>query len=194
MYCQNCGKQLPDDANFCLYCGAKISLNADSRTPTNTATTVDPNSEKIVSELAITRLKGEISALLYDLAGIYGNILYCFSKAVVIRNAFEIPLSYKNYSKKERLDTWDWYNKTTDENIMVFDEILQALHQLTPEVRKRVENYRPGPKLLGFPTMTYVEQEYQTFHTKTVEFEAKLASVKSKVEELKHHQRNVSGS
>lgn len=25
MYCMNCGKELPDEAKFCVNCGAKIS-------------------------------------------------------------------------------------------------------------------------------------------------------------------------
>ena len=39
MYCNKCGKEIPDDAKFCKYCGNKISKN---KTPTN----VDKNSSK----------------------------------------------------------------------------------------------------------------------------------------------------
>ena len=33
MYCQNCGKQIPDGATFCSYCGAKQGAVAQTQTP-----------------------------------------------------------------------------------------------------------------------------------------------------------------
>ena len=32
LYCSNCGKRIPDDAQFCSYCGAKARIHADDAT------------------------------------------------------------------------------------------------------------------------------------------------------------------
>lgn len=32
LYCSNCGKRIPDDAQFCSYCGAKARIHADHDT------------------------------------------------------------------------------------------------------------------------------------------------------------------
>ena len=37
MYCHNCGAQIPDDAAFCVKCGASTGLNAPKPTSTSTA-------------------------------------------------------------------------------------------------------------------------------------------------------------
>lgn len=31
MYCNNCGKSIPDDANLCAYCGKRVGVTAEPR-------------------------------------------------------------------------------------------------------------------------------------------------------------------
>ena len=35
MYCKNCGRQLDDNMNFCVYCGCNLSENAGKKYPEN---------------------------------------------------------------------------------------------------------------------------------------------------------------
>ena len=191
MYCINCGKELPDDANFCSNCGAKVALSGDNvPSAANVIAGVDPNSERIASELAVTRLKSEIDDLFGELSRIHLEILSLF-KDTTLHNILYYPLTYRNPAKQERWWSFENRHHTTEEKIVTYGEILEVLLSLIPKVEQSVTRYKPGLKVFGSPTKAKVEKDSQTFQAKIDEFKTLLTTVTSKSEELKSHQRKV---
>lgn len=61
MFCSNCGKQLPDDAKFCNYCGAVQNVNVQNakgttnKVPEQSGYEVKPRVEKPKVEKASSK-------------------------------------------------------------------------------------------------------------------------------------------
>lgn len=63
MFCRKCGKEIPDNANFCFYCGTQV--DAPTNTPAST----------LAGESNILAVAGFILAFFVPIAGLICSIL-----------------------------------------------------------------------------------------------------------------------
>lgn len=59
MYCSKCGKEIPDESDFCSYCGADLQMKKDNNEEENSIT------ENIICGIAIVVCVLAIIGLIY---------------------------------------------------------------------------------------------------------------------------------
>ena len=55
MFCKNCGRELPDDAKFCVQCGASMKQKAESTEKTKKTDTSNVEGSQAVSASSIVK-------------------------------------------------------------------------------------------------------------------------------------------
>jgi uncharacterized membrane protein YvbJ len=82
MYCNNCGKQIPDNSKFCNYCGSKIGfLPTDSEKSSNNSIKTTNNKNEIFPDKSIKYLVLSLVVFvpcIYFLAVLVGGYKYDF--------------------------------------------------------------------------------------------------------------------
>lgn len=151
MFCQNCGKELPDDAKFCQHCG--YGVNGTSNTPAQSVQVVQiikPKEPKNKT-LAIVLLlflgllgihdfyleaygKGATKVLIIVLLGwffgigIVVNSIWCLIDLFAIcSNKYDSLLSEEEQKKKLQQKQVDDYNKGHYEHVSSYEELEKVL-------------------------------------------------------------------
>lgn len=57
MFCHNCGKEIPDISNYCLFCGTKIKQDTDDMSLAYPSTEKEILYETVMKERVIKKLK-----------------------------------------------------------------------------------------------------------------------------------------
>lgn len=122
MFCQHCGKEVPNGAKFCTYCGGALSapIQSESSTPTNIPPIYDRAGNLIDPSVLLGVYKNDISLARYFqactdysasdakaiISSIKENITPAqmnFASAIVTQGNLEAQSKPKTMSKRERI-------------------------------------------------------------------------------------------
>lgn len=121
MYCNNCGKQLNDDTNFCEFCGKMINvtnngINNKSYTPGKNGTS---NNKKLIPKYAAYIIGGAALALV-----IFAMLISAVSGYIVNKSISKSPDKSieqyfndrwdRDYNDDDEDDPWDYFDDYSD--------------------------------------------------------------------------------
>lgn len=127
MYCRNCGKEIPDKANFCKYCGTPV-VKRKNRQPVSSADPVEQGgydravNERSVSGSSVSREQFTRNASAFcdriKKAGykpmVYANMLW-EAYSLDLSALTDIPVWYADYEKLPQtpydFDFWQYSNE-----------------------------------------------------------------------------------
>ena len=120
MYCNNCGKQLNNDAKFCEFCGKMINVtNNDTNNKKYESSKFGANNTKPLIPKYVAYIIGGVALALV----IFSMLISAVSNYIVNKN---IPKSYHNHIEQyfdDFEDKWDRdYNDDDDEPWDYFDD------------------------------------------------------------------------
>lgn len=116
MYCKNCGKNLPDHAEFCSGCGTKVSIDVESDSQNENIAEPAEEMEYVAPRKTVNNKKyGIIVAILAVLAiGVIcfvllsGRELHGFKSMVKSQDMEEAALTYWELSNEDRTKANEW--------------------------------------------------------------------------------------
>ena len=127
MFCKSCGKNIPDDSNFCQNCGVRLKTNVDEQ---------DEDEDKVLYEFPI---RTDIWSDSYN-----GGFIYFWTKSLTVaegKHTLVVPFDHIN-SVSSKKGGWFSYNELSIGGVGSFRlddykdlrRILEILHSLRPNL------------------------------------------------------------